>query len=197
MWKIAICLVLLFVAGHFAVRYLRTNPLDPVIENGALTIATTEHEVSFALEGAVEGSYLVAKAVSRDLSDEPANAALSVVDLAAARDYLRSHPDLHGYGSATDPQLENLSAPLALIAANRLAYGELHGLVESYTERVEDHGKWLCLTIAGDALRVTEARTLDGRSDSTASYTKRTEDAQLLLATRVSVEDCARLLAIR
>jgi len=198
MWKIALCLVLLFVAGHFAVRYLRTNPLDPVLENGELTVSTSEHEVTFALEGAVEGSYLVAQARSRDWSDEPANAALAVVDLAVAKDYLRSHPELHGYGPATSGlQLENLSAPLDLIAANRLAYGDLHGLVDSYADRVEEHGNWLCLSIGGDALRVTSARTLEGRTDSTGSFTKRAEAARLLLVTRVRVEDCKELFANR
>jgi hypothetical protein len=197
MWKVALFLVLLFVAGHFAVRYLRTNPLDPVIESGELVVETREHKVRFALEGPLEATYLVTKAKGQDWSDEPANAALSVVDFATTKAFLGAHPDFHAYGSVPDLQLENLSAPLALVAGNRLAYGELLGLIDQYTDRVHEGGKWICLTISGEALRVTAAESLGDGSDSTAMFVKREDTKRSLLATRVRVEDCAELLAPR
>jgi hypothetical protein len=195
MWKAALFLVLLFVVGHFAVRYLRTNPLDPVVEGGTLVVETNEHEVRLALEGPVEGTYLVAKAESRDRTDDPANAALSVVDLAATKDYLRANPDRRAYGSVPERQLENLSAPLALIAANRLAYGGLLGLLDLHAARVREHGAWLCLTISGEVLRVTAAESLGSGSDSTTLFVNRTDDTRLLLATRLRVDDCTELMA--
>ena len=42
MWKAVLLLVALMVAGHFAVQYLRTNPLDPVFEGGELVVETSE-----------------------------------------------------------------------------------------------------------------------------------------------------------
>jgi len=197
MWKAALLLVLLFVAGHFAVRYLRTNPLDPVIQGGELIVDTSEHEVRFALEGPFEGTYLVAKAESEDWSDVPANASLSVVGLAETKDYLGAHPEQRVYGSVPGLQLENLAAPLALIAANRLVYGELRGLIDRYEERVRRRGKWLCLSISGEALAVRAAVSLDNGNDSTASFVRRAENTRLLLATRMRVEDCGELLTAR
>jgi hypothetical protein len=190
MWKVALLLIALFVVGHFAVRYLRTNPLDPVLEGGQLVVETTEHEVRFSLDGPVQGTYLVAKAESQDFGDEPVNATLSVVDLATTREYLRAHPNRLAYGSGIDLQLENLSAPLALIAANRLAYGELRGLIDRYEDRVQDGGKWLCVTISGDALGVDAAESLDSGVDATALYVNRAGAKRLLLATLMRVEDC-------
>jgi len=197
MWKGVLIVLLLSVAGHFAVRYLRTNPLDPVLEGGELVVETNEHEVRFALEGAVEGTYLVARAESQDFGDAPANAALSVLGLAATRDYFQAHPDQREYGSVPGLQLENLSAPLALIAANRPAYAALRGLVDEYEERVDGGGKWLCLTIAGQMLRVTSAESLGNGNDATALFAKRAESARLFLANRVLVEDCAELVNSR
>ncbi len=195
MWKAALFLIALFVAGHFAVRYLRTNPLGPVLEGGELVVETSEHVVRFSLDGPVEGTYLVAKAESKDFGDEAVNASLSVVDLAATRDYLRGHPDHLTYGSVTDLQLENLAAPLALIAANRLTYGDLRGLIDRYDERVEENGKWLCVTISGEALGVAAAESLERGTDATSTFVRRTDATRLLLATRMRVEDCAERLA--
>jgi hypothetical protein len=84
-----------------------------------------------------------------------------------------------------------------VIAANRLAYGELLGLLDLYGERVRERGEWLCLTISGQVLRVTAAETLGTGSNSTTLFVNRTDDTRLLLATRVSVDDCAELLARR
>ena len=45
MWKTLLIAVLLVGAAHFAVRYLRTNPLDPVVEGGEVVVETNEYEV--------------------------------------------------------------------------------------------------------------------------------------------------------
>ncbi len=195
MWKLALGLVVLFVAGHFAVRYLRTNPLDPLVEGRVLIVDTQEHEVRFALDGPVEATYLVTNATRRDWSDEPENALLSVVDFRTTSEILRAHPDQHAYGSGADLQLENLSAPLALIAGNLLAYGDLIGLIDDYAARVEEQGSWLCVTVSGQALRFTAAELLGDGGDTTAMFSKRLDARRSLLATRVTVEDCTERVA--
>lgn len=195
MWKVALFLVVLFVAGHFAVRYLRTNPLDPLVDGRELIVDTQEHEVTFALDGPVEVTYLVTKATRHDWSDEPENALLSVVDFRAASEILRAHPDHHAYGSGSDLQLDNLSAPLALVAGNLLAYGDMLGLIDDYAARVAEQGSWLCVTISGQVLRFTAAESLGDGRDSTAMFAKRVDARRSLLATRVKVEDCAERVA--
>ena len=195
MWKAALLLVALIVAGHFAVRYLRTNPLDPVVEGGELVVETNEHVVRFTLEGPFAGTYLVAKAESQDFGDAPVNAALSVVGFPTTKEYLSAHPDQVGYGSTRDLRIENLAAPLALIAANRLVYGNLRGLIDAYDDRVEEHGKWLCVTISGEALEVSSAEVVDSGADATTMFVKRTDATRLLLATQMRVSDCEDQLA--
>jgi hypothetical protein len=194
MWKTALVLVALVVAGHFAVPYLRTNPLAPVFEGGELVVATTEHEVRFSLRGPVEGTYLVARAERQDFGDEPVNGLLSVVGLATAREYLRAHPTPHAYGSASEFQVSNLSSQLAVIAANRIAYGDLVGLIDRYEDRAEKNGEWVCFTVSGDALELESAESLASGVDATASFERRTDAKRLLLATRVSGEDCEETL---
>lgn len=197
MWKAGLLLVLLFVTGHFAVRYLRTNPLDPVIESRELRIETSEHAVRFAIEGPIQGSYLVTDATSQDWSDHPSNASLSVVGLSAARDYLRAYPDRHSYGSTSGRQLENLAAPLALIAASRPVYSEIRSLIDAYERRLRARGEWLCFTVSGDVLRVTAAESLGSGSDSTQAFLRRADGTRLVLARELHVQECAELASDR
>ncbi len=195
MWKTALLVVALMVAGHFAVRYLRTNPLAPVFEGGELVVETNEHVVRYSLDGPVEGTYLVAKIESQDFGDEPVNATLSAVGFASTREYLRAHPDQSVYGSVSELQIANLSAPFALIAANRIVYGELRGLIDRYDRRLEAREKWLCITIAGQALGVESAESTVSGADATSLFAMRADATRLLLATSLRVDDCDELLA--
>jgi hypothetical protein len=194
MWKAALLLVALMVAGHFAVRYLRTNPLAPVLEGGELVVETNEHVVRYSLHGAVEGTYLVAKIESNDFGDEPVNATLAAVGFAETRQYLSAHPEHSVYGSMSELQIANLSAPIALIAANRITYGELRGLIDRYEARAEEHGKWLCLTVTGEALGVVSAESSINGTDATALFVRRADATRLLMARDLQVDDCDELL---
>jgi hypothetical protein len=195
MWKAALLVVAVMVAGHFAVRYLRTNPLAPVIEGGELVVETSEHIVRFGLEGAVEGTYLVAHAESRDFGDMPVNAELSTVALGTFRDYLVAHPDRLAYGSISEQQLANLASSVSVIAANRIAYGDLHGLIDDFESRVQSHGDWLCVTIEGDALGLNSASSSLRGGEATSLFTNRIGNDRVVLATQVRAEDCGKLLA--
>lgn len=193
MWKAAFFLVVLFVAGHFAVQYIRTNPLGPVIEGNEVVVETKEFEVRLFREGTADGVYLVTTAKSIDWSNEPANVELSVIDFVDARDYLRTYPDFHRYGSTPGLNLENVTTPLSVIAANRLAYGSLRDLLGEYDDRVRSHGERLCLTISGDTLRVSGARSIDEGTDHTETFQKSDEKRHRVFADQVRVDDCVKL----
>jgi len=197
MWKAALVLVLLFAAGHFAVRYLRTNPLDPVIEGGEVVVSTKEYAIRLAREGRVEGTYLVTAAKSDDFGNEPANVTLTVVDFAATASYLRAYPDFHRYGAMPELQLGNASTLLALIAANRVVYGELHGLGDLFEERSRARGERICLTISGEALRVSAVAALETGIDRAGSLEGRNDERQRVLVNEVRIEDCVDRLAGR
>jgi len=197
MWKAALFLILLFVAGHFAVRYLRTNPLNPVVESNEVVVETREYEVRLARDGPVEGTYLLVAAESVDWSGEPANATLSVIGFAEVRDYLRAYPDFHRYGPMPGLQLDKAASTLSAIAANRLAYGELRGLIELVEERVDEHGERICITISGESLRVNGAASLDDGSDHTSLFANREEEKHLVFVNELIVEDCAVVAASR
>jgi hypothetical protein len=197
MWKVVLFLVVLFVAGHFAVQYIRTNPLDPEIEGGEVVVETKEYEVHLNREGPTHGVYLVDAAKSIDWSNEPANVELSLVDFTEARDFLRAYPDFHRYGSVPGLNLENSATRVALIGANRLAYGALRDLVDDYDDRVHAHGERLCLTISGEALRVSSAQSIDEGTDRTEGFQKSDESRQRVFADQVRVDDCVKLAATR
>lgn len=194
MWKVALLVVAVMVAGHFAVRYLRTNPLSPTIEGGELVVETTEHLVHFGLDGAFAGTYLIAKAESTDFGDMPVNARLDLISFGTTREYLGAHPEHTGYGTMSEQQLDSLSAPLALIAANRIVYGDLQNLIDRFDSRVESDGKWLCVTLSGDALGVNSASSTLRGTDATSLFVNRMGDQRVLLATRLKVEDCEERL---
>ncbi len=193
MWKAGLLLVLLFSVGHFAVGYLRTNPLDPVFEGGELIVETREHVVRLVREGPLQGRYLVASATSEDWSDAPANAELLLVGVSAATAHLLADPDQRSYGSVPERQLLDLSSPLSLIASTRSVYGELHGLLDLYEKRARDRGAWVCVSIEGEMLRVDSADSIDTGSNATRAFQKRTDGTRLVLATQLRVEDCANL----
>ena len=99
MWKAAL-LVVALVLGHFAVRYLRTNPLGPVVEGGPGRGRDAGARGALRARAArSRAPTSVAPPRARDFGDEPVNAMLSVIELGTARDYMRAYPDFHLYGS--------------------------------------------------------------------------------------------------
>ena len=82
-----------------------------------------------------------------------------------------------------------------MIAANRIAYGNLYGLIADFESRVQSHGAWLCVTIEGDALGLNSAASSLRESDATSLFAGRIGNDRVVLATQVRVEDCEQLLA--
>jgi hypothetical protein len=192
MWKALLIAVLLVGAGHFAVRYLRSNPLDPIVEGGEVVVTTNEYEVRFAREGPAGGVYLVAGAQSDDWTNEPQNASLAVIDTATASAYLRAYPDFRNYGSPPGVQLEGVSSKLALVASNRIAYGDLLRVIDLYERRAAEGGERLCVAISGEALALASAVSLHRGSDHTAMFRQRAGGA--VFADRIRFDDCVRLV---
>lgn len=197
MWKAALFLVVVVVGLHFAARYVRSNPLDPVVQSGEVIVDTNEYEVRLAREGPVAGSYLVTAVRSTDWTDEPANVALSLIGLTETREYLRAHPEFHRYGSQPGLQLENASATFWAIAANRLSYGKLRGLIDLIDERTRRNGERICITIAGDSLRVTGASSLADGTDHSARFVTRESDKRVVFVNEIEIDDCAEIAGTR
>lgn len=194
MWKAIAVVLVLGVAGHFAIRYLRTNPLGPVIEGREVVVTTQDFEIRLGLDGPSAGTYLVVAARREDWTNKPHNAVLALVDLDQARDYLRSYPELRRYGGSSTVQLSNMAMNVSVIAANRIAYGDLVRLTEQYAQRSESQGERLCVSVAGEALHVTSGAALDDGTDHTHALERQTEDTPMVFAERVSVQDCAKLI---
>lgn len=189
--------VLLLVAGHFAVRYLRTNPLDPVVQGGEVVVETNEYEVHFAREGPAGGVYMVESARSEDWTNQPQNASLSVIDFATARAYLGAYPDFRRYGSPSGLDLGNVSSKLALVAANRVAYGDLRNVLDLFEERAAKSGERICVNISGESLALASAVSLDGRGDHTEMFRNQSDGRQAVFADHIQVDDCSALVGQR
>jgi hypothetical protein len=194
MWKAALIVLLLLAAGHVAVRYLRTNPLDPVVEGGEVVVETNEYEVRFAREGPAGGVYLVAGARSDDWTNQPQNALLSVIDFSTARAYLGAYPDFKHYGSPPGLQLENVASSIAVVAANRIAYGDLLHVLDLFEKRAGENGERICVGLSGEALALASATSIHGFTDHTESFRSRYGSQQALLASRIRVDDCVKLV---
>src|SRR4029453_13833960 len=67
MWKVVLLVLALFVLGHFAVRYVRVNPLGPVVEGNQVVVTSQEHELRYRRSGPVVGTYFVSGAETRAL----------------------------------------------------------------------------------------------------------------------------------
>lgn len=185
MGKIALALVLLAVGGHFSVRFVRTNPLAPVFEGGELVVETADHQVRFALDGPVEGTYLLVSAERRDWKQSPINVELVVRSWAKAPAPLDE--------SARAP-LEPLAETLSLVGASPLAYHDLRALLSSYEAREAAGGERVCVTLAGNALVVASAIHLETRRDAKPEVAGRLSDSRVLLIDRIESLDCGGLL---
>ncbi len=195
MWKVLLIVVVIVAAGHFALRYLPSNPLDPVVEGGEVVVETNEYQVRFAREGLAGGVYLVESARSEDWTNHPQNASLSVIDFATARAYLSAYPEFRHYGSPSGMQLENVSSKLAVVAANRLAYGDLRYMLELFEERAAKSGERICVGISGEALGISSAVALGGaRGDQTDMFRQQFAVQRALFADRIRIDDCAELV---
>jgi len=194
MWKVVALVLAVFVLGHFAVRYLRRNPLGPVVEGRQVVVTSQSWEVRFARNGPVKGTYFVSDADSRDYSDRPLNAVLWVIDAEVAREYLRNYPDFHLYGSDSSQRLRDVASPLAVIAATSPAYNDLHSLVAEDDERASTHGERLCVTLAGTALTPESATSLESGADDPSAAQRLAGESPVVFADKVKVADCVKAL---
>ena len=195
MWKIVLLVLAVFILGHLAVRYVRKNPLDPVIEGGQLVVQSRDDRVRFTRNGAVSGRYFVIDATSEDWTTFPVNLRLRVIDAPVAIDYMRQYPDFHLYRSESSARLANAGSFVALIAANRGIYGTLRGLVDDDDSRAAGGGEHLCVSLSGEALSIASAESLEDGVDRTAALAQQDGDAPVVYVENADVDDCKDWLA--
>jgi hypothetical protein len=195
MWKVVALVLVVAVLGHFAVRYLRVNPLGPVVEGRQVVVTSQNYEVRFDQSGPVAGTYFISLAESRDLTDRPVNAVLWLIESGSARDFMRGYPDFHLYGSESSERLRNVGAPLAIVAANAAAYTDLVALVELHAARADARGERLCVSLAGTALSPASAVSLETGSDVPEAAKRLAGDTPVVFAESLDVGDCVKMLA--
>jgi hypothetical protein len=196
MWKVVAFVLAVIALGHLAVRYVRKNPLAPEIIDSQVVVQSQDYEVRFRRSGDVEGTYFIAGVTSEDWSPRPVNATLAVYGMQTGTEYMRSHPDFHLLGSQTSTRLEGVATPLSLVAASREVYGEVRGLIDDHARRERSGGERLCVTLAGEALSVSSAESLEDGRDAT-SLVAQSNAEPIVYADRLEVADCADLLAAR
>jgi len=197
MWKVLAFLILVVVLGQLAVRYVRVNPLGPRVEGNELLVESQEYSVRFQRNGAFAGTYLLVGVASQDWGREPVNVRVRAFDRAAARDYLRSYPDLHRYGSESSARLSAIAPRVSLIAANWKTYGDLRALIDTDEQRTAAGGERLCLRVSGESVTLTAAESLDDGRDATDLLTRSNSDGPTVYADQIDVGDCAQMLADR
>lgn len=195
MWKVVAFVLAVFILGHFAVRYVRKNPLDPVNEGAEIAVESLDYRVRFQRNGAVAGTYFVSDATSEDWTSRPLNARLEVFGLQTASEYMRGYADFHLYGSSSGARLANVATPLSLIAANRESYGMLRALLDRHARRADDGGERLCVTLSGEALSLASAVSLEDGHDATATLTNGNDGEPVVYADRIDFADCTKVLA--
>ena len=196
MWKAVAFVLALFVLGHFAVRYLRKNPLAPVVEGSHVVVTAQENELRYRRSGPVVGTYFVSAAETRDFGTEPVNAMLWVIEAETARGYMHDYPDFHLYGSDAGERMRGVAAPLAVVAASSATYSDLVGLLNQHEARVGEHGERLCVRIAGTALSPDSAISLDSGRDDPGAGQRLLGETPVVFANALEVEDCVKSLAL-
>jgi hypothetical protein len=195
MRKALVCLAVVLALSPLAVRYLRSNPLGPVIEGGQVVVDTRDYEVRLARNGRVSGRYFVADVRSEDWTALPANLVLSVVDWDAAQSYLRGYSDLHRYGSDSGRRVEQMAQPLALIGATAASYSDLRTLLARHEDRSEQGGERLCVTVSGEALSLDSAESLEDGRDASGVVEREQKDTPIVFVDELEVQDCVKLAA--
>jgi hypothetical protein len=196
MWKVVALVLVIGVLGHFAVRYLRPNPLGPVVEGNQVVVTSQNYEVHFDRSGPVAGTYFVSVAESRDLTDRPVNAVLWVIEAGPARDFMRGYADFHLYGSESSERLRNVGTQLALVAANAATYTDLLALVAQHERRADDRGERLCVTLAGTALNPASCVSLETGGDASEAAKRLVGDTPVVFAESLDVDDCTKVLGV-
>lgn len=197
MWKVVVFVLALVVIGHFAVRYLRVNPLGPVVEGSQVVVTTQELELRYRRSGPVAGTYFVSAAETRDFGSEPVNAMLWVIEAEAARGYMHDYPDFHLYGSDSGDRLRNVAAPLAIVAATSATYSDLVRLLEQHEARAASRGERLCVKITGTALSPDSAVSLDSGRDDPGATQRLLGETPVAFADGLELGDCVDTLAAR
>jgi hypothetical protein len=195
MWKVVAIVLAVFILGHFLIRYVRTNPLDPDVDGTQVVVESQDYRVHFRRNGAVSGTYFILSVTSQDWTSRPLNARFEVFGMQSGAEYARMYPDFHLYGSDSATRLAAVATPLAVIAAERGTYGQLRALIDRFEDRAGDGGELLCVTLSGDALSIDSAESLEDGHDVTDSLQRGNAEEPIVFVDQLDVDDCSALLA--
>jgi len=195
MWKVVAFVLAVGLLGHLVVRYLRANPLGPVVEGRQVVVTSQAYEVRYDQSGPVAGTYFVSVAESRDLTDRPVNAVLWVIEAGAARDFMRGYPDFHLYGSDSSERLRNVASPLAVVASSSSTYSDLLRLLDLHETRASKRGERLCVSVSGTALTPASAVSLESGGEAPGAAPRLVGEMPVVFANSLEVGDCVKLLA--
>ncbi len=151
-------------------------------------------EARFSRIGALDDTYMLFGGDMMRPRNSLTHAFLAGLPIDDARAIAADHPDFHLCKSAGAPRAQERTRSLNLVAADRAARSALEEAVDLYRERLQENGERTCIRVQGAPLNLESVHLEGGGADVTAEVTRAFGKAELVLAERVDLQDCAALL---
>ncbi len=151
-------------------------------------------EARFSRAGALDDTYMLFGGDVMGPRNSLTHAFLAGLPIDDARAIALDYPDFHLCKSAGAPRAQERTRGLNLVAADRAARRALEEAVDLYKSRLEGSGERTCIHVQGAPLTLESVHVQEGGADVTAEVTRAFANADLVLAERVALQDCAALL---
>jgi hypothetical protein len=190
--------VLLVGTGWFLLNVIGVS-IDPRgvgtrIEGRNVILAADQLEARYSMVGSLHESYMLFGGDVQQRRNSVTHATAAGLPILNARAISAVHPDFHMCKSPGAKQAMAYTKTLSFVAADRAALNTLVDAVELFKERLRSGGERTCISVTGAPLALKSIVVVENGADITREVAGAINQAHLVLAQSVQIQDCQSLL---
>ncbi len=167
------------------------NDMGVHADGRTVTLETKDLDVTFSVEGEVDGIYMIFGGVSLSHPNAIGKVTIAGLDLEDARRIYASYPDFHRCSSPGAREAMPLVYQMNLVPADASVFNALKDALQRHEQSLKDGGARVCVRVTGSSLELESVKVREHGAD----WTSRFEDFEFYLITSAEVVDGETALA--
>jgi hypothetical protein len=151
-------------------------------------------EATFSKFGSLDDAYMLFGGDADHRRNSLTHAIVVGLPIRYARAISARYPDFHMCKSPGAAQAQSHTEDLSVVAATRAARNSLEEAIRLFHQRVRGNGERTCIRVSGAPLQLDSVRVIQSGENLTRQVGQAYERMKLVLAERVKLEDCRKLL---
>lgn len=194
MGKLLLVLLIGVVAWLVADRIALAPDVGTRVEGRSVVLDGKDTEHRYHRIGAYAETFMLFGGDATQRANSPTHAILAGLPIATAKAIAASHPDFYMCRSPGAEQAKRWVESLSFVAADGKALAGLREASDLFQERLRSGGERTCVRVEGAQLLFDSAKFTQSGEDLSPKLRPLLERSKLVLAERVEIQDCQRLL---